>query len=95
MLERVSRASEILFGLIMALTFTLSLAAAEAGRPDERAVLIGMLSNAVAVAMLFLTCLTFRGQVGSPWRPGFLPDENLPEIPAPDMDTGERAALAP
>ena len=47
-LDRVSRASEILFGLIMALTFTLSLAAAEAGRPDMRAVLIGMLSNAVA-----------------------------------------------
>jgi hypothetical protein len=72
--ERVSRASETLLGLVMALTFTLSLAAAEAGRP----VLIGMLSNAVAVAMLFLTCLTFRGPVGSPWRSGFLLDENLP-----------------
>jgi hypothetical protein len=41
----VSRASETLLGLVMALTFTLSLAAAEAGQPDERAVLIGMLST--------------------------------------------------
>jgi hypothetical protein len=46
----VSRASEILFGLIMVLPFTLSLAAAEAGRADVRAVFIGMLSNAVAIA---------------------------------------------
>jgi hypothetical protein len=37
-LDPVSRASEILFGLIMVLTFTLSLAATEAGRADVRAV---------------------------------------------------------
>ena len=40
-LDPVSRASEILFGLIMVLTFTLSLAATEAGRADVRAVLMG------------------------------------------------------
>ena len=37
--DPVSRASEILFGLIMVLPFTLSLAGTEAGRADVRAVL--------------------------------------------------------
>jgi hypothetical protein len=36
-LDPVSRASEVLFGLIMVLTFTLSLGAAESGRDDVRA----------------------------------------------------------
>jgi VIT1/CCC1 family predicted Fe2+/Mn2+ transporter len=43
LLDPVDRASEILFGLIMVLTFTVSLNAAEAGRPDVRAMLIGAL----------------------------------------------------
>ena len=42
-LDPVSRASEFLFGLIMVLTFTLSLTATESDRADVRAVLIGML----------------------------------------------------
>jgi VIT1/CCC1 family predicted Fe2+/Mn2+ transporter len=42
-LDPVDRASEILFGLIMVLTFTVSLDAAEAGRSDIRAMLFGAL----------------------------------------------------
>ena len=48
----MSRASEILFGLIMVLTFTLSLAATEAGRADVGAVLIGMLGCNLAWAVI-------------------------------------------
>ena len=51
-LDPVSRASEILFGLIMVLTFTLSLAATEAGRADVRAVLIGMVGCNLAWAII-------------------------------------------
>ena len=43
MLDQVDRVSEVLFGLIMVLTFTGSLSAAEAGRTEIRAMLIGAL----------------------------------------------------
>jgi hypothetical protein len=42
-LDPIERISEVLFGLIMVLTFTGSLAVAEAGREDVRAMLIGAL----------------------------------------------------
>jgi VIT1/CCC1 family predicted Fe2+/Mn2+ transporter len=42
-LDPVDRVSEVLFGLIMVLTFTGSLSAAEAGRTEIRAMLIGAL----------------------------------------------------
>lgn len=42
-LDPMDRASEILFGLIMVLTFTLSIAATETGREDVRTVLVGAL----------------------------------------------------
>ena len=42
-LDPVDRVSEVLFGLIMVLTFTGSLSVAEAGREDIRAMLIGAL----------------------------------------------------
>src|SRR6188508_2812276 len=42
-LDPIDRVSEILFGLIMVLTFTGSLSVAEAGREDVRAMLIGAL----------------------------------------------------
>lgn len=42
-LEPIDRISEILFGLIMVLTFTGSLSVAEAGREDVRMMLIGAL----------------------------------------------------
>jgi hypothetical protein len=42
-LNPIERVSEVLFGLIMVLTFTGSLSVAEAGRDDVRAMLIGAL----------------------------------------------------
>src|SRR5882672_9858697 len=42
-LEPIDRVSEVLFGLIMVLTFTGSLSIAEVGRDDVRAMLIGAL----------------------------------------------------
>ena len=42
-LDPIDRVSEVLFGLIMVLTFTGSLSVAEAGRDDVRAMLIGAL----------------------------------------------------
>ena len=42
-LDPIDRISEILFGLIMVLTFTGSLSVAEAGRDDTRTMLIGAL----------------------------------------------------
>jgi hypothetical protein len=57
-LDPIDRLSEILFGLIMVLTFTGSLSVAEAGRDDVRTMLIGALGCNIAWgiidAMLFL-----------------------------------------
>ena len=66
-LEPIDRVSEVLFGLIMVLTFTGSLSVAEAGREDVRTMLIGALGCNVAWgiidAMLFLMGrLAGRGQ---------------------------------
>jgi hypothetical protein len=47
-LEPIDRLSEILFGLIMVLTFTGSLSVAEVGREDVREMLIGALGCNVA-----------------------------------------------
>jgi len=66
-LEPHERIAEVLFGLIMVLTFTGSLSVAEAGRDDVRTMLIGALGCNVAWgiidAMLFLMGrLAGRGQ---------------------------------
>jgi VIT1/CCC1 family predicted Fe2+/Mn2+ transporter len=57
-LDPIERVSEVLFGLIMVLTFTGSLSVAEAGREDVRTMLIGALGCNVAWgiidAMLYL-----------------------------------------
>ena len=42
-LDPIDRVSEVLFGLIMVLTFTGSLSVAESGRDDVRAMLVGAL----------------------------------------------------
>jgi len=47
-LDPASRVSEILFGLIMALTFTCTLSAVEGGREDVRTMLLGAISCNVA-----------------------------------------------
>lgn len=51
-LDPAARASEILFGLIMVLTFTLSLGAAEANRGDVRAMLLGALGCNLAWGLI-------------------------------------------
>jgi len=66
-LSPFDRVSGVVFGLIMALTFTGSLSAAEAGREDIRAMLIGALGCNIAWGiidgLLFLMgCLAERGQ---------------------------------
>ena len=66
-LDPIDRVSEVLFGLIMVLTFTGSLSVAESGREDVRAMLIGALGCNVAWgiidAMLYLMgCLAEKGR---------------------------------
>jgi VIT1/CCC1 family predicted Fe2+/Mn2+ transporter len=66
-LEPIDRVSEVLFGLIMVLTFTGSLSVAEAGRDDVRAMLIGALGCNLAWgiidAILYLMgCLADKGR---------------------------------
>jgi hypothetical protein len=66
-LDPIDRVSEVLFGLIMVLTFTGSLSVADAGRDDVRAMLIGALGCNVAWgiidAMLYLMgCLAESGR---------------------------------
>jgi len=66
-LDPIDRVSEILFGLIMVLTFTGSLSVAESGRDDVRAMLIGALGCNIAWgiidAVLYLMgCLAEKGK---------------------------------
>lgn len=66
-LEPIDRVSEVLFGLIMVLTFTGSLSVAEAGRDDVRAMLIGALGCNLAWgiidAILYLMgCMAEKGR---------------------------------
>ena len=51
-LDPVDRIAEVLFGLIMVLTFTGSLSVAEAGREDTRTMLIGALGCNLAWGMI-------------------------------------------
>ena len=65
-LEPHERISEVLFGLIMVLTFTGSLSIAEAGRDDIRAMLIGALGCNIAWGIIdgvlyLMGCLADRG----------------------------------
>src|SRR5436305_15085333 len=64
-LEPIDRISEVLFGLIMVLTFTGSLSIAEAGRDDIRAMLIGALGCNIAWGIIdgvlyLMACLADR-----------------------------------
>jgi hypothetical protein len=66
-LDPIDRVSEVLFGLIMVLTFTGSLSVAESGREDVRAMLIGALGCNIAWgiidALLYLMgCLAEKGR---------------------------------
>jgi hypothetical protein len=66
-LNPLERFSEIVFGLIMVLSFTCALSVAEAGREDVRAMLIGALGCNLAwgiidAAFYLISCLTERGR---------------------------------
>ncbi len=66
-LEPHERISEVLFGLIMVLTFTGSLSVAEAGRNDVRTMLIGALGCNVAWGIIdgvlyLMGCLADKGR---------------------------------
>jgi hypothetical protein len=65
-LDPIARASEVLFGLIMALTFTGTLSAATADREEVRTLLIGVIGcnlawGLVDAVMFLMTALTDRG----------------------------------
>jgi hypothetical protein len=65
-LDPVDRVSEVLFGVIMALTFTGTLSAATAARDDVRAMLIGVIGcnlawGLVDAVMFLMTSLTEHG----------------------------------
>jgi hypothetical protein len=66
-LEPIDRVSEVLFGLIMVLTFTGSLSIAEAGRDDVRAMLIGAVGCNLAWGIIdgilyLMGCLAEKGR---------------------------------
>jgi hypothetical protein len=66
-LEPNERISELLFGLIMVLTFTGSLSVAEAGREDVRTMLIGALGCNIAWGIIdgilyLMDCLSEQGR---------------------------------
>jgi hypothetical protein len=66
-LDSIDRVSEVLFGLIMVLTFTGSLSVAEAGRDDVRTMLIGALGCNLAwgiidAALYLMGTLAERGR---------------------------------
>jgi len=66
-LEPIERVSEVLFGLIMVLTFTGSLSAAESGRAEIRTMLIGALGCNLAWGLIdgimyLMACLSAGAQ---------------------------------
>jgi hypothetical protein len=65
-LDPIARTSEVLFGLIMALTFTVTFSAATAGREDVRELLIGVIGCNIAwglvdAVMYIMSALSARG----------------------------------
>jgi hypothetical protein len=107
-LDPVDRVAEVLFGLIMVLTFTGSLSVAEAGRDDVRAMLVGALGCNLAWgvidAILYLMgCLaersrqlmTFRAvrTAASPERARALLADALPSAVASVLEPAELEAM--
>ncbi|WP_332659584.1 VIT1/CCC1 transporter family protein [Brevundimonas sp.] len=99
-LEPIDRVSEVLFGLIMVLTFTGSLSVVDAGRDDVRAMLIGALGCNLAWAIIdAILYLMFSGaennrglatlravrETTDPQRAGRLVAEALPRVLADSL----------
>ena len=66
-LDPLERFSEIVFGLIMVLTFTCALSVAESGREDVREMLVGAIGCNLAwgiidAAFYLIACLTAKGR---------------------------------
>lgn len=107
-LDPINRISEVLFGLIMVLTFTGSLSVAEAGREDVRTMLIGALGCNLAWgiidAVLYLMSslaekakgiLTFRAvrKATDPKQAHRLIAEALPSVVASILEPGELESM--
>lgn len=107
-LEPVERIAEVLFGLIMVLTFTGSLSVAEAGRDDIRAMLVGALGCNLAWgiidAVLYLMgCLADKGrgllalravrQAGDPEQARRVLTQAIPSVVASVLQPGEIESL--
>jgi hypothetical protein len=107
-LEPHDRISEVLFGLIMVLTFTGSLSVAEAGRDDVRVMLIGALGCNLAWGIIdgvlyLMACLADKGRslmtyravraAEDPEKAQRLISEALPAVVAAVMQPAELAAI--
>jgi VIT1/CCC1 family predicted Fe2+/Mn2+ transporter len=66
-LDPIERLSEVLFGLIMVLTFTGSLSVAEAGREDVRAMLVGALGCNLAWGVIDGVLYLMGARAGRAW----------------------------
>jgi hypothetical protein len=102
-LDPTERTAEVLFGLIMVLTFTGSLSVAQAGREDVRTMLIGALGCNIAwgiidAVLYLMACLAERGHNRSvylavrgarnPERGRILIADTLPPAVASVLDPG-------
>jgi hypothetical protein len=107
-LEPIDRVSEVLFGLIMVLTFTGSLSVYEAGREDVRTMLVGALGCNLAWGLIdavfyLMGCLaekgrglvTFRAvrEAGDPGHGQRLIADELPPVVASVLEPAELEAL--
>jgi len=92
-LDPIARVSEVLFGLIMALTFTGTLSAATAGREDVRTLLIGVIGCNIAwglvdAVMFLMSALSERGH-------GLLTIQAVRSAPSADAAHSVIAAAIP
>jgi hypothetical protein len=107
-LDPVERVSEVLFGLIMVLTFTGSLSVAESGRDDIRTMLIGALGCNIAWGIIdgvlyLMGCLAERNRglqafravrkMADPHRAHVLIAEALPSLFASVVQPAELDAM--
>jgi VIT family len=107
-LDPVERTSEILFGLIMVLTFTCSISAGESGQQEVRAMLVGAISCNLAwgfvdAVMYLMSNLTERGrnfrtlrsvqQTKSPQDAYRIIKEALPPLVASILNSQELEAM--